>query len=218
MKIVIIGGGKVGYFLAKTMLKTKNHLILIEKDPARAQQLADELNIDVIYGDGSNISILEEANIHEANIVAAVTGNDEENLVICQIVKASYSNQKTIARINNPKNIAMFKALGVDKTVCSTKVIADLIEYEIASENIKIVQTFERGHMILAELNITQKCEWKDLQVKDLDIPKDLVLVSIIRKEETLFPKGDTFVHVDDHIMVVSSPDVVQQLRKIYAR
>lgn len=218
MKIVIIGGGKVGYFLAKTMHKTHNQLVLIEKDPARAQQLADELNIDVIYGDGSNISILEEASIHEAQIVAAVTGSDEENLVVCQIVKASYPNQKTIARINNPKNISMFKALGVDKTVCSTKVIADLIEYEIANENIRIVQTFERGNMILAELNITDKCGWKNLQVKSLMIPKDLILVSITRNEETIFPKGDTFIQPNDHIMIVASPDALQQLRKIYSK
>lgn len=214
MKTIIVGGGKVGYFLTKTVMKTTSKVTLIEKDPARAQQLSDELNIDVINGDGSDISILDEARIHEAQVIAAVTGSDEENLVICQIAKVRFPHHKTIARINNPKNMDMFKALGVDKTVCSTKVIADLIEYEISSETIRIVQTFERGNMVLAEVSVNGHCLWSSKLVKDLDIPKDLILISVIRADESIYPKGDTMILPNDHVMVVASPEVINHLRK----
>lgn len=214
MKAIIVGGGKVGYFLAKTLLNTQTNAIIIEKDAARAQQLSDELNIDVLCGDGSDISILDEAETHDAQIIAAVTGNDEENLVICQIAKVRYPHQKTIARVNNPKNIEMFKALGVDKTVCSTKVIADLIDYEMDSDSIKVIQTFERGNMVLAELILHPECEWANHPIKDIEVPKDLLFISILRQDETLFPKGDTLLLPMDHVMFVASSETIAALRK----
>ncbi len=94
MKAIVVGGGKVGYFLVKTILANKIQVVLIEKDPERARQISDELNIDVLQGDGSDIAILEEAGMQDAEIVAAVTGNDEENLVVCQIIKARYPKPK----------------------------------------------------------------------------------------------------------------------------
>ena len=111
MRAIIIGGGKVGYFLVKTLLERNVRVTLIEKDKDRASQISKELDIDVLWGDGSDLSILQEANISECELVAAVTGSDEENLVVCQIVKLSFKNSKTIARINNPKNIKMFNTL-----------------------------------------------------------------------------------------------------------
>ena len=214
MKTLIVGGGKVGYFLAKTLLSNQTKVTLVEKDPIRAQKISEDLNMDVICGDGSDISVLEDAHIHQVDLIAAVTGNDEENLVICQIAKAVYPNHKTIARINNPKNVEMFKLLGVDKTVCSTKVIADLIDYEISDTNVKIVQTFERGNMVLAEIYIHDGLSWANKKVKDIHIHKDLILISIIRGMENIYPKGDTIILPQDHVMVVSSPEIIQELKK----
>lgn len=214
MKTIIVGGGKVGYFLVKTVIANQTVVNMIEKDRERAIQISDELDIDVIQGDGSDISILEEAGIEKAEIVAAVTGDDEENLVVCQIVKVKFPHVKTIARINNPKNIEMFKALGVDKTVCSTKVIADLIEYEMANETLKILQTFERGNMLLGEINVGNDCAWANTLVKNLEIPNDLILVSILRDGHVIFPRGETMIETNDHVMIVTSPKVVDELRK----
>lgn len=214
MKALIVGGGKVGYFLTKTLISNQTKVTLVEKDSQRAQKISEELNIDVICGDGSDIAVLEDAHIHQVDLIAAVTGNDEENLVICQIAKAVYPRHKTIARINNPKNIGMFRQLGVDKTVCSTKVIADLIDYEISSTNVKIVQTFERGNMVLAEVFVDDELSWANKKVKDIEIPKDLILISIIRGDESIYPKGDTLINPQDHVMVVSSPEIIQDLKK----
>jgi len=214
MKAIIVGGGKVGYFLVKTILANKIQVVLIEKDPERARQISDELNIEVLQGDGSDIAILEEAGMQDAEIVAAVTGNDEENLVVCQIIKARFPKQKTIARINNPKNVEMFKSLGVDKTVCSTKVIADLIDTEISTGQVKIIQTFERGNMVLAEVVIDKKCAWANMLVKDLKIHTDLVLVSIMRDDEVIYPKGETKILVGDHVMAISSNQAIEALKR----
>lgn len=214
MKTIIVGGGKVGYFLVKTVIANQTVVNMIEKDRERAIQISDELDIDVIQGDGSDISILEEAGIQKAEIVAAVTGDDEENLVVCQIVKVKFPHVKTIARINNPKNIEMFKALGVDKTVCSTKVIADLIEYEMANDTLKILQTFERGNMLLGEISVGEECAWARTLVKNLEIPNDLILVSILRDGHVIFPRGETMIEPYDHVMIVTSPKVVDELRK----
>lgn len=214
MKAIIVGGGKVGYFLVKTILANSIQVVLIEKDPQRARQISDELNIEVLQGDGSDISMLEEAGMHDAEIVAAVTGSDEENLVVCQIIKARFPKQKTIARINNPKNIEMFKSLGVDKTVCSTKVIADLIDTEISTGLIKIVQTFERGNMVLAEIVIDKTCSWINQSVKDLKLHSDCILVSILRDDEVIYPKGDTQICMSDHVMVIASHQALEVLKK----
>ena len=214
MRAIIIGGGKVGYFLVKTLLERNVRVTLIEKDKNRASQISKELDIDVLWGDGSDLSILQEANISDCELVAAVTGSDEENLVVCQIVKLSFKNSKTIARINNPKNIKMFRALGVDKTVCSTEVIANLINAEIISDGIKILQTFEMGSMLLAEINVSKNHKWLDKEIKDIELPRNLVLVSIIRKDEVIYPKGDTKLHEEDKVVFVCDKETISGLKK----
>lgn len=214
MRAIIIGGGKVGYFLVKTLLERNVRVTLIEKDKDRASQISKELDIDVLWGDGSDLSILQEANISECELVAAVTGSDEENLVVCQIVKLSFKNSKTIARINNPKNIKMFRALGVDKTVCSTEVIANLINAEIVSDGIKILQTFEMGSMLLAEINVDKEHKWLDKEIKEIELPHNLVLVSIIRNEEVIYPKGDTRLHLEDKVVFVCDKETISGMKK----
>lgn len=127
MYIIIVGGGKVGYYLMKSMVEAGNKVCLIEAEKNLCEKIAEEFNDMVIWGDGTSLDVLKDANIEYADVMVAATGKDEENLVICQIAKMNYKISKTIARINNPKNTQVFKALGVDKTVCSTEVIANLI-------------------------------------------------------------------------------------------
>ena len=214
MKALVIGGGKVGYFLVKTLLDHGTKVTLIEKDRERAGLISKELNIEVLCGDGSNIQILKDSGIQHCEIVAAVTGSDEENLVICQIIKVSFGKSKTIARINNPKNIKMFKALGVDKTVCSTEVIANMINLEMTRDKVKIVQSFENGNMVLAEVIVELKHTWINKLIRNLKIPHDLVLISIIRKDEIVYPKGDTQILDGDIVMVVGDRSTIERLRE----
>ena len=213
MKALVIGGGKVGYFLVKTLLEHNTKVTLIEKDHDRAELISRELNIEVLCGDGSDITILTDAGIQNSEIVAAVTGSDEENLVICQIVKVRFGKSKTIARINNPKNIKMFNQLGVDKTVCSTEVIASMINNEMNSESVKVIQTFDKGNMMLAEVFIHAKHSWANHSIKDIKLPGNLVLISLIRKEEVIYAKGDSIILKDDIVMVVGNHEAVDHLK-----
>ncbi|MGB7594155.1 MAG: NAD-binding protein [Erysipelotrichaceae bacterium] len=214
MKAIIVGGGKVGYYLVKTLKGNSVNITLIEKDPVVAARISEELDIDVVCGDGSDLEVLNECDIQHVELIAAVTGSDEENLVVCQIAKTSFHVAKTIARINNPKNIAMFKALGVDKTVCSTEVIADLIEYEVDNDSVRVVQTFEMGSMVLVEVLMQPKSQWLDVAIKDIQLPLDCVVVSIVRDGKVIYPRGDTVVLLKDEVLVVTDKESMQTLRK----
>jgi trk system potassium uptake protein TrkA len=108
----------------------------------------------------------------------------------------------------------MFRALGVDKTVCSTEVIANLINAEMVSDGIKVIQTFEMGTMILAEINITKSHKWINQSIKDLVLPRNLVVVSILRNDEVIYPKGDTLLHEEDKVVFVCDKETISGLKK----
>lgn len=128
MKAIIVGGGKVGYYLFKTLRENRYDVVLIEREKVLCQKISEELDGEIIFGDGLDPEVLKDAGISKAKVVAAVTGKDEENLIICQMAKMNFNVKKTIARINNPKNRPIFKSLGVDETVCNTEIIWNLIE------------------------------------------------------------------------------------------
>ena len=212
MKTIIVGGGKVGYNLLKTLKDRDNEVTLIERDKETCIKIAEDFNTDVICGDGTNLEVLKDAGIEDAEIIAAVTGADEENLVICQIAKLSYATKKTIARVNNPKNITMFKKLGIDNTVCSTEVIANLIEYAFEKEDYRIISTMERGSMVITELFIKDNNPWCSKMVKELILPKECVLVSILRTETVIYPRGDTQILPNDKVVIISNKSALSNL------
>lgn len=214
MKAIIVGGGKIGYFLAQTLSDKNYQVVVVEKQEKECLKLADELKVEVICGDGTDLEVLNDAGMENATVVAAVTGLDEENLVICQIAKLNYRIEKTIARVNNPKNKIMFQKLGVDKTVCSTQVIANLIEYELDTNNYKIVQTFERGSMILVEIEIFPDHLWKDMFVSELFLPNDCVISSVLRDDNVIFPRGNTRIQQGDRVLVLTNHQGLSSLKK----
>ena len=215
MKAIVVGGGKVGYYLVKTLTERKHKITLIEHDKDICDKVAEDFDkVDVICGDGTDLDVLKDADIENAEVVAAVTGKDEENLVICEVAKVNFDVNKTIARINNPKNRKLFKVLGVDKTVCSTDVIANLIEWELENEKLKIVQTFDRGEMVLVEAMIDNKAKWKNQIISELKIPEECVIVSIFREEKVIYPKGRTVIRENDRVIIVTNTERIGFLEK----
>lgn len=205
MRAIIVGGGKVGYYLLKTLMNKKYDITLVEKDSEVCEKIASEVEGDIICGDGTDFDVLKDAGIEDAEMVAAVTGKDEENLVICQIAKNSFNVKKTISRINNPKNRLIFKSLGVDKTVCSTEVIANLIEWQLAEDRLKVIQTLDRGEMVLAEgiVNPSSPCCGKI--ISSLHLPIECIIVSIIRGDRAIFPKGGVEIKDGDRLMIMTA-------------
>ncbi|HEX3022891.1 MAG TPA: TrkA family potassium uptake protein [Lachnospiraceae bacterium] len=212
MKIIVIGGGKIGFNLLKILQERDRQVTLIEKDKEICMKIAEDMDTDIIWGDGTDLEVLKDAGIEDAEIVAAVTGSDEENLVICQIAKLSSNPKKTIARVNNPKNNVMFKKLGIDNTVCSTEVIANLIEFSLDQEDYRVLNTFERGSMILVELTMRNNVDWCNRMIKELELPKECVLVSILRGEKVIYPRGDSLIIENDMVLVITNSTALSEL------
>lgn len=212
MKTIIVGGGKVGYNLFKTLKERGHKVSIVERNRSECLKIAEDFDSDVICGDGTELSVLMDAGIESADIIVAVTGADEENLVICQTARLSFPNMKTIARINNPKNINMFKKLGIDNTVCSTEVIANLIEYSFDKEDYRVISTLEQGQILITELFIRKNNKWVNQSVKELVLPKECVLVSIIRNRAVIYPRGETQIYEEDKILIMAGKVVLDSL------
>ena len=133
MYVIVVGGGKVGYYLTKELIDQSHEVLIVEKERQKAARIAEELGSVVMRGDGCEAATLAQAGAGRADVVIAVTGDDEDNLVVCQLAKAKFNVRRTIARINNPKNEGIFRLLGVDVTVSHTDIILSQIEERIDS-------------------------------------------------------------------------------------
>jgi trk system potassium uptake protein TrkA len=215
MYIIIIGGGKVGYYLAKTLAPEKHRLMLIEEDFDLCNKIAGELNdigVGLIHGDGTDINYLKDAEIENADILIAVTGHDQNNLVACQLAKNYFSVPRTIARVNNPKNINVFRQLGVDSVVSSTAHIADIIEHEVDWACINRMLSQKVGDLRIKDLPVAADSRAAGKKVADLELPKGTILISIIREKDAFIPDGQTQILAGDNMIAITHEDNVKKL------
>ncbi|MBU0503215.1 MAG: NAD-binding protein [Candidatus Omnitrophota bacterium] len=204
MYIVVVGVGKVGYFLAKRLYLGKHSISVVDADKFTCEEIAKELEILVINGDGCDPNILEEAGVERADVLAAVTGSDEDNLIICQIAKERFNVRRTLARVNNPDNERTFSELGVDVPVDSTKIIAKIIEEEVSFSDFVNLMSFKRGKLTIVRVDLPSDSPVINKELKDLQLPADSVLVSIVRGEEVIVPKGNTMFKPGDDIIALT--------------
>jgi trk system potassium uptake protein TrkA len=204
MYIIIVGAGKVGYFLAKRLGSSKHTVGIIDRDKARCEDIAKELDALVISGDGCDPRILEEAGIERADVVAAVTGDDEDNLIICQLAKERFNVRRTVGRVNNPNNEHTFSELGVDVPIDSTKLIAKVIEEEVSFSDFVNLMSFKRGKLAIVRVDLPEDSPVINKEIKDIELPADSVLVSILRGEEVIVPKGNTMLKPGDDIIALT--------------
>lgn len=204
MYIVIVGAGKVGYFLTKRLCASKHTVSIVEKERSICEEIAKELEALVIHGDGCDPRILEEAGVARADVVAAVTGEDEDNLIICQLAKERFRVQRTVGRVNNPDNEYTFSELGVDVPVDSTKIIAKIIEEEVSFSDFVNLMSFKRGKLAIVRVDLPSDSPVINKEVKDIKLPADSVLVSIVRGEEVILPKGNTVLEPGDDVIALT--------------
>lgn len=216
MFIVIVGGGKVGYYLIKSLLPQDHQIVVIEPITEICHKIANELNIPVINGDGTDIAKLTQINLSKADIFIAVTGKDEDNLIACQLAKKNFGVRRTIARVNNPKNITVFERLGVDIAVSSTSIITDLIEQEVDTSGIKTILKLKKGKIVLLEIDVSIGHGVCGKSLKDIVLPKDCVFISIIREDEIIIPNGFTIIKSGDCIIAATSKEKQQELREYF--
>lgn len=204
MYIIIVGAGKVGYFLTERLFHDKHSVALVEKDKATCEEVTRKLDILVINGDGCSPTVLKEAGIERADVVAAVTGEDEDNLIICQLAKERFSIGRTVARVNDPKHEYIFSELGVDIPIDATAIIAKIIEGEVSFADIVNLLSFKRGKLAIVRVDLPDDAPVINKMVKDIQLPKDAVFVSILRGQDVIIPHGETVLESGDDIIALT--------------
>ncbi|MBI5873995.1 MAG: NAD-binding protein [Candidatus Omnitrophica bacterium] len=212
MYIIIAGAGKVGHFLAKRLLEDKHTVVVIEKDVDVCRKLAEEFDAIIVNGDACDPRYLEEAHIDRADVLAAVTGEDEDNFVICQLAKEKFNIRRTVARVNDPKNEHTFNELGIDVPIDATKIIAKIIEEEVSFTDFVNLMSFKRGKLAIVRVDLTDDSPAIGKNLTELVLPPDSVLVSIIRKDEVVVPRGNTVLQPGDDIIALTLVENEQQL------
>lgn len=216
MYIIIIGGGKVGFYLAKALLNEGHEVLIVEKDASRTDYIHNELGSICVRGDGSEVITLTEVGTGRANMFIAVTGEDDDNLVACQIAKHKFNVPRTIARISNPKNETIFKKLGIDVTISSTNIILEYIEQEVPTHPLTHLLAISDSGLEVVEVKVPPKSPTIGKTVKELSLPAGSILSLIIRqREKPLVPTADTIIQAEDQIIAVTPPEAEEALRKV---
>ena len=215
MYIIVGGGGQVGYYLARELVNQEHEILVIEKDPKRAEFIESELGNIVHRGDACEASTLAEVGTARADVVCAVTGDDEDNLVICQMAKKAFSVNRTIARINNPANEEIFRRLGIDVTVSTTEVILSVIEQEIPSETVVPLLRLRHADVEVVEAVVSPRAPVVGRALRELRLPSDTTIALIIRNGSLVFPDGGTVVEAGDEILALTHASNEAALRDL---
>ncbi len=215
MYVVVIGGGNVGYYLTKELLTAGHEVVMIEKDPSRARSIADELGSIVIPNDGCEGRYQAEAGMARADVVAAVTGDDEDNLVACQVAKMRFNVPRAIARVNNPKNEALFRRLAIDDTVSPTRAILAVIEHEIPIHDLLHLAELEGGDVQVVEAQLDASSPAIGRMLRDLELPEGSTIAVIVRDDRAIAARSDTALRVGDSVLAITSAEHEAELRSL---
>ncbi len=207
MYIVVVGGGKVGYYLAKELLEAGHELVILEKNAGRARQISDELGSIVLNRDGCEGKHLAEAGANRAAVVAAVTGDDEDNLVVCQMAKHHFDVPKTIARVNNPRNEDLFKHLGVNEIISPTRMVLGAIEQDIPVHELLHLAQLKGGEMELVEAQISENSPALGRKSTDINLPEGSSLFLLLRGNSVQQVRADTVFQAGDKVLAVAKGD-----------
>lgn len=216
MYIVINGGGKVASYLARTLIESGHDVALIEKRDDVVERLSAELpqRTLVIQGDGCDAAYQEDAGVARADVFAAVTGDDDDNLVSCQLAKVAFGVPRAVGRVNNPKNEHIFNALGIE-AISSTTIISRMIEEEATVGDIHTLTMLRKGNMAIVEIELpTDRCVVCNKAVASLDLPGDCILVALIRGDGVVTVHGDTELQPGDVVIAFTNVEHEPALKK----
>jgi trk system potassium uptake protein TrkA len=213
--IIVVGGGKVGYYLTKTLLNEGHEILLIERDLAKVEIYNERFGSVVLGGDGAEASTLAAAGAARADVVIAVTGEDEDNLVVCQMAKQKFHVKRTIARVNNPKNEQLFRLLGVDVTVSQTNYILNLIEQAIPERAFIHLLNLRHADLAIIEATIDSRSPISGRSIDDVEFPVECVIAAISRGPDLIVPKGTTVIQPGDEVIAVTRREQEDELRRL---
>jgi trk system potassium uptake protein TrkA len=219
MFVIVVGGGKVGTYLARALLGRDHEVVVIEKIAKKAQLMANVLETDVtMVGDGCDPIVLEQAGIKRADVVVADTGDDEDNFVVCLIAK-KHSKARCIARVNNPKNKPIFESIDRDEPITlisSTEIILDAINEHVNSHDVSIITKLKDGDLELVKLGIPVGSPAAGKRIVDVGLPRSSIVVAVDRKgEDIVIPNGDTFLRAGDSVILMVKNESREDVRSV---
>ena len=207
MYAIVAGAGKVGWNLARELIERGDEVTVIESDRRRYLTVEQELEHAVQYGDATELWVLERAGINRADLVVAVTGDDEDNLLICQVAKEKYLVDRIIARCNNPRNLEHFKLLGIQPAVSATDLILRLIEHEVPKYGLVHLLDLPEERLEIIELVVSDGAPAAGKRIAEVEMPEGALVVAVLRAEGGGFvPKPDTLIKAGDEVLVVLDP------------
>ena len=214
MYIIVVGGGKVGYYLGRMLLNKGHEVTIIENNPEIYALVSNQVECPVIRGDGSTAEVLEKAGANRCNVFVAVTNHDHDNLIACQVAKFHFGIPKTIARVKNPKNESVLQKLGVDITVSSTALISEIIESALPASKIRTVLNIRAGNLEILEFSLDASSPVVGKHLKDVVFPPNTNIVTLLRDGQALVPRGETAFQQDDTVLALAHTSVEGELRR----
>jgi len=216
MYIIVVGGGKVGYYLAKELVEEGHEVLVIEKDATKVERIAEDLGDITLRGDGCEAATMEMAGFGRADMVIAVTGDDEDNLVVCQVAKAKFNVPRALARINNPKNEEIFKRLGIDTTVSATGAILAQIEQELPTHPLIPLLTLKGGGLEMVEVRVPENSAVVGKRIGEILLPQQSLIALIVDEDGVpRVPKNDTVMRAGDEVVAVTRTENEDALRSV---
>jgi len=214
LKAIIVGGGKVGFYLARTLVERGYSITIIEQDREQSHYCANNLDAEVSCGNGTTVEALGACGAEKADCVIAVMGQDESNLVCCQIAKQKFGVKKTIAKVNNPKNTDALKELGVDIVISATDNIIQMLEFEVDLSAMKKLIQLDGEDASLMEITLPKNYALEGKRLMDLNLPEGCLIACITRGTKTVIPSGQTTLQSGDVALMVMMNSAEKELRK----
>jgi len=215
MYIIVVGGGKVGFYLSKTLLAEGYEVLLIERNNHKVDYFNEQLGAVAMAGDGAEASVLKKAGAGRADVVIAVTGEDEDNLVVCQMAKLAFNVGKTIARVNNPRNEPIFRALGLDVTVSHTAHIMSIIEQAIPKSPMIHLLNLQHPDMAIVDLKIGADSPVVGSDMGDIQLPPDCIIAAVLRGPDLIIPSDTTELLEGDDVIAIAHAAQEDALRRL---
>jgi trk system potassium uptake protein TrkA len=216
MRVVIAGGGNVGTFIADDLVKAGHEVSIVEVDSERvraAKKLGEPVGVTWVEADACELSELARADLSHADVVAAVTGDDEDNLVISLLAKQEFAVPRVVARVNNPKNEWMFNEMwGVDVSVSTPHLLTALVEEAVSVGSLVRLLSFEGGRARLSEATLHETAPADGKDIEELGFPRDSTVVAIIRDDHVIVPRGDTVLRAGDEVLMLTSPEAEEEV------
>jgi trk system potassium uptake protein len=216
MFIVVVGGGKVGVSVTRTLLALNHEVVIIEQERGRSERLEEEFEHRAIYGDGTELYVLERAGItRPPDIVVAVTGDDEDNIIIGQLAREKYGVEKVVARVNDPRNEPHFDLLGISPTVSATSMVLALIEHEVPQHELVHLLELRKENLEIVEVEIKQGSSAEGKRVEELRLPESTRLISVMHEGRAEIAVGSTELHAGDQVLAILEPGRETELKRV---